>query len=152
MIAYNINSVCNLYQTFKLHILNNLLNIYIVNLCNLGKGLVSMSRRIQRHPIIDVQNFDDLQGSGERVVTFYFEGHKICAIAGDTIASALIANGFDVFGLTEKDHPRGLFCAIGKCSACLVEVDGIPNIRACITPVSEGMKVSMQKGRGKPIW
>uniref|UniRef100_A0A7V4KC35 (2Fe-2S)-binding protein n=1 Tax=Fervidobacterium pennivorans TaxID=93466 RepID=A0A7V4KC35_FERPE len=101
--------------------------------------------RIKEHPILSVP-------SEKTYLTFYFEGQIVYATSEDTIASALIANGFDVFGFTEHNHPRGFFCAIGKCSACLVEVDGIPNVRACITPVREGMHVKMQVGRGKPKW
>lgn len=108
----------------------------------MGKAL-----RIYQHPIIEVSI-----PAEKEYVKFLFEGKVIQATVEDTIASALIANGFDIFGLTEHNHPRGFFCAIGKCSACLVEVDGIPNIRACITPVREGMNVRMQTGRGKPVW
>jgi sarcosine oxidase subunit alpha len=102
-------------------------------------------RRLKEHPILGA-NTDSTE------VFFYFEGRKICGTTNDTIASALIANGIDVFGFTEHNHPRGFFCAIGKCSACLVEVDGISNVRACITPIREGMNVKMQAGRGKPRW
>ncbi|AMW32567.1 2Fe-2S iron-sulfur cluster binding domain-containing protein [Fervidobacterium changbaicum] len=101
--------------------------------------------RIKDHPILNVP-------TEKNYVTFYFEDQPVCGTADDTIASALIANGFDVFGFTEHNHPRGFFCAIGKCSACLVEVDGVPNVRACITPIREGMRVKMQRGRGKPKW
>lgn len=103
--------------------------------------------RISKHPIIDIGTTEEKQ-----YVTFFFEDQPICALVEDTIASALIANGFDIFGFTEHNHPRGFFCAIGKCSACLVEVDGIPNVRACITSVREGMKVRRQVGKGKPVW
>lgn len=115
---------------------------------------MSLYRRIERHPIFNQKSSKNTGGSSleKEVVMFHFENNQICALPTDTIASALIANGFDVFGFTEHGHPRGLFCAIGKCSACLVEVDGVPNVRACITPVKDGMRVKMQKGRGKPVW
>ncbi|MGQ9856021.1 MAG: (2Fe-2S)-binding protein [Fervidobacterium sp.] len=103
--------------------------------------------RVKTHPVIEIT-----KGGEERFVTFFFESTPIKACTTDTIANALIANGIDIFGFTEHGHPRGFFCAIGKCSACLVEVDGIPNVRACITPVREGMKVNRQVGRGKPKW
>jgi sarcosine oxidase subunit alpha len=108
---------------------------------------MSRGSRIVKHPIINVEDPEK-----KPHVTFYFEDQAICAFPDDTVASALIANGIDIFGFTEHNHPRGFFCAIGKCSACLVEIDGIPNIRACITPVREGMRVKRQAGRGKPIW
>ena len=101
-------------------------------------------RRIKEHPILDFPQGD--------WVTIYFEGIPIKAKKNDTIASALIANGIDIFGFTEKGRPRGFFCAIGKCSSCLVVVDGVPNVRACITRVRDGMKVERQHGRGKVTW
>src|SRR5439155_11232919 len=41
-------------------------------------------------------------------------------------------------------RPRGYFCGTGKCANCLVRVDGVPNARACVTPVRDGMKVETQ--------
>ena len=98
-------------------------------------------RRIKSHPILDFKS--------KKKIKFYFEGKEMTAYEGDTIASALIANGIDIFGYTpKKGRPRGLFCCIGKCSSCLVIVNGIPNVRACITPVEEGMIVRKQIGKG----
>jgi len=45
-------------------------------------------------------------------------------------------------------RPRGFFCAIGKCSSCLMKVNGIPNVRTCVTELEEGMKIETQKGKG----
>jgi len=68
---------------------------------------------------------------------------------GDTIASALVANGVKVFRESIKLHrPRGFYCAIGNCSSCLMTVDGVPNIRTCITPLKEGMHIERIKGKG----
>ncbi len=103
-----------------------------------------MQRRIKSHPILEFE--------GEETITFYFEGMPLKAKPSDTIASALIANGIDIFGWTEKGRARGFFCAIGKCSSCLVVVNGTPNVRACITKVKDGMRVERQIGRGAPIW
>jgi predicted molibdopterin-dependent oxidoreductase YjgC len=45
-----------------------------------------------------------------------------------------------VFRHTRKYHEsRGFFCGIGHCTDCIMEVDGIPNVRTCITPVQPGM-------------
>lgn len=107
--------------------------------------------RLTEHPILDVKKVASSEGVG-KVVKFYFEDREIHALSSDTIASALIANGVDVFGVTEHGLPRGFFCAIGKCSSCLVEVDGVPNVRSCITPVREGMRVRKQVGRGRVSW
>ncbi|HOA64593.1 MAG TPA: (2Fe-2S)-binding protein [Coprothermobacter proteolyticus] len=100
-----------------------------------------MSRRIQEHPILEFPSTKE--------VTIFFEGRQIIAHEGDTVASALIANGIDVLRESMNLHrPRGLFCAIGNCSSCLMVINGVPNTRACITPVTEGMTVERQRDKG----
>jgi len=96
--------------------------------------------RLSEHPIL---NFERIRG---KEVTIYFEGKPIKAHEGETIAMALYAAGVKTFQHSiEKHRPRGLFCAIGKCSSCLMKVNGIPNIRTCITLVEEGMQIERQK-------
>ena len=75
-------------------------------------------------------------------VTFQWEGRPVTGYAGDTIASALYAAGTRVFSRSFKYHrPRGLMCCSGQCPNCMVEVDGEPTVRACMTPVKQGMDV-----------
>ena len=63
----------------------------------------------------------------------------------DCIASALHAQGVKILTKSLKyDLPRGFFCGIGKCSSCLMRVNGIPNVRTCIAPLKQGIKVEMQ--------
>ena len=67
------------------------------------------------------------------------------ALEGDTVGSALAASDVDVLSRSFKYHrPRGLLCCSGRCPNCLVDVDGTPNVRACVTPVQEGMQVRSQ--------
>jgi len=78
-------------------------------------------------------------------VHFTFDGRRHAAVGGDTIASALVADGVDVLSRSFKYHrPRGVLCASGRCPNCLVEVDGLPNARACVTPLQDGMRVRSQ--------
>lgn len=80
-------------------------------------------------------------------VTFHFEGRPIEAYANETVAAALYANGLRIFSRSMKYHrPRGFFCAIGRCSACMMTIDGVPNVRTCMVNVKEGMNVSRQNG------
>ncbi|UCB58561.1 MAG: FAD-dependent oxidoreductase [Thermoplasmatales archaeon] len=66
-------------------------------------------------------------------------------LKGDSIASALHAQGIKTLTKSLRyDLPRGFFCGIGKCSSCLMRVNGIPNIRTCIAPLLEGVKVEIQ--------
>ncbi|MCR4427963.1 MAG: (2Fe-2S)-binding protein [Caldiserica bacterium] len=98
-------------------------------------------RRISIHPIL---NFPP-----KNKVKFLFEGKELEGYEGEPIAAALVANGFFKMRESANLHrPRGFFCAIGNCSSCLMVVDGKPNIRTCITPLKEGMKVEIQKDKG----
>jgi len=86
----------------------------------------------------------------KKKVKIYVDDKEMEAYEGEMVASALLANGKKMFRLTKKEkRPRGVFCAIGRCTDCVMIVDSIPNIRTCITPVKEGMKIDTQKGCGK---
>ena len=99
-----------------------------------------MGTRIEEHPILGVQE----KG---RSVKFTFDGKEIEGYEGEPIAVALKASGLMVHRYTMKEHkPRGIFCAIGRCTDCVMVVDGIPNVRTCITPLKEGMDVRTQYG------
>jgi len=64
---------------------------------------------------------------------------------GDTIASALHAEGVKTLSTSLKyNNPRGFFCGIGKCSSCLMRVNNIPNVRTCIAPLKENVRVEIQ--------
>jgi sarcosine oxidase, subunit alpha len=76
---------------------------------------------------------------------FWFHKRQVEANPGDTIAAALYRNGQRIFSRSFKYHrPRGLLCVSGKCPNCLMNVDGLPNIRTCMLPVRDGMKVKAQ--------
>lgn len=99
-----------------------------------------MAQRIALHPILGVPE----KG---RPVKFTFDGKTLEGYEGEPIAVALKANGVMVHRYTKKGHqPRGIFCAIGRCTDCVMVVNGEPNIRTCITPLKEGMKVETQYG------
>jgi predicted molibdopterin-dependent oxidoreductase YjgC len=77
-------------------------------------------------------------------VTISVDGVPVKAYLGETIAGALLANGQRAWRHTEGGETRGLFCGMGICFDCLVTVDGEPHVRACITPVVEGMVVETE--------
>ncbi len=81
---------------------------------------------------------------GERL-TLHFEGNDVPACTGESVAVALFASGERVLSRSIKYHrPRGFFCLAGHCGACLMRIDGKPNVRACKTPVKDGMRVERQ--------
>jgi len=84
-----------------------------------------------------------------REVGLTFHGASVRGFEGDTIASALFGEGQRIFSRSFKYHrPRGLLCCQGTCPNCMLTVDGTPNVRACVTPVTEGMRVEAQNVRG----
>src|SRR5229473_3247811 len=88
-----------------------------------------------------------------RAITFSFEGRRIAACEGDSVAAALFASGVRIFTRSFKYHrPRGLLCCAGRCPNCLMNVDGAPNVRACVTPVREGMRVQHQNAWPSLQW
>ena len=75
-------------------------------------------------------------------LTVKVDGEPVPAFAGESVATVLLAMGWRTFRHTDRNHaPRGLFCGMGVCFDCLVTVDGIENVRACMTPVQEGMEI-----------
>ena len=97
--------------------------------------------RIERHPIL---TFD----RGSRV-RFTFDGRELEAFSHETVAAALLANGVPVLRHSVGElRPRGFFCGIGRCASCSMIVNGIPDVRACVTLVEEGMVVETQHGLG----
>lgn len=99
-----------------------------------------MEGRIKEHPILGIVE----KG---RLVKFTFDGNEMEGCEGEPIAAALKAAGVKVHRYTKKEHePRGIFCAIGRCTDCVMVVDGVPNVRTCITPLRAGMEVKTQYG------
>jgi sarcosine oxidase, subunit alpha len=94
--------------------------------------------RILEHPI--------LAAPGPADVPFTWQGEALLARPGETIASALFANGIRTFGHHPKDGaPQGIFCANGQCAQCSVVADGLP-VKSCMVVVRPGMQVQPLDG------
>jgi predicted molibdopterin-dependent oxidoreductase YjgC len=79
----------------------------------------------------------------------FVDGAEVRAYEGESIAAALVASGRPFTRWTARTgEPRGYFCGMGVCQDCLLTVDGLPNVRACVTPAREGMRVESQRGLG----
>ena len=77
------------------------------------------------------------------------DGEPLDARAGEPVAATLLAHGHRICRTTVRTgEPRGVFCAIGLCGDCAMQIDGIPGVRACVTPVRDGMRVETQHGLG----
>ena len=77
------------------------------------------------------------------------DGEAVPAYEGESLAAALLAAGRRFTRWTARaGEPRGYFCGMGACHDCLLTVDGRPNVRACMTPVREGLVAETQRGLG----
>lgn len=78
-----------------------------------------------------------------RAIQLKVDGQLIPAYEGETVAAALLAAGRRIFRhRVPGGDPKGIFCGIGMCFDCLVTVDGTRIVRACVTPVRDGMQVT----------
>jgi len=94
-----------------------------------------------------------LSGGGaidrERRLTFTFDGRTFTGHPGDTLASALLANGVRLVGRSFKYHrPRGILTAGSEEPNALVGLgEGAryePNTRATMTPLTDGLVAHSQ--------
>ncbi len=85
----------------------------------------------------------------EQSVSFSFEGRHYRAYKGDTIASALIANGQWLMSRSFKYHrPRSVLTMAGQDANTLVQLASDPNVLADRTPVTDAMRVEGQNYAG----
>src|SRR5579875_1083523 len=82
-------------------------------------------------------------------VTFTFDGVTMRARHGWTIGAALLAGGVTSWRATRsRGRPRGLFCGIGACFDCLVDVGDEHAVRACLVQVRDGDEVRASRSVG----
>ncbi|HEX3815476.1 MAG TPA: (2Fe-2S)-binding protein [Mycobacteriales bacterium] len=82
---------------------------------------------------------------------FTFDGRPLTAPPGATVAGALLGAGILSWRRTRAGgRPRGLFCGIGTCYDCLVDVGAERAVRACLTPLYDGDSVRTSDSRGGP--
>lgn len=85
-----------------------------------------------------------------RTARFTIDGRSLTAIEGDTVASAMLANGMHLAGRSFKYHrPRGILTAGPEEPNALLDVSRDaarrqPNVRATVQEVFDGMKIGTQ--------
>ena len=85
-----------------------------------------------------------------RTARFTFDGKPYTGVAGDTLASALLANGVHLFGRSFKYHrPRGVLAAGSEEPNALVTVSRdaarkTPNVRATVQELYDGLDAISQ--------
>jgi hypothetical protein len=99
------------------------------------------SNRVLSHAVLGAD-------SSANEVEIFLDGKPLKAREGEPVMAALVAAGVKVFRHTAKGSPRRMFCGIGRCTDCVMKVDGVPGVRTCVTRVHAGMKVERQEGIG----
>jgi len=80
---------------------------------------------------------------GKRL-TLRVNGKPVTAFAGETLFAVLLAEGIRTLrhpSENSTEAARGGFCGMGVCQECRVTIDGVPDRRACMTEVRQGMEV-----------
>src|SRR3546814_1580666 len=85
-----------------------------------------------------------------RPLAFTFDGKGYSGFAGDTLASALLASGVDLYGRSFKYHrPRGLFSAgVEEPNALVTLRSGAraePNTRATVAELFDGLEARSEE-------
>jgi NADPH-dependent 2,4-dienoyl-CoA reductase/sulfur reductase-like enzyme len=104
-----------------------------------GTALVTDSLRVQGATL------------GTDSVAIDFHGRTIRGRPGETLAAALTAAGERDLRETKAGERRGLFCGMGVCQECLVEIDGRANQRACMTKLDGPCSVRRQSHLSAPV-
>jgi len=100
------------------------------------------ARRVVEHPLLG-----PLPDAAS--ITFTLDGRPCSGRAGEPILAALLADGIRVCRtMPRTGEARGGFCLVGRCSDCLMVVDGVPNVRTCLTSLAVGMRIETQRGQG----
>lgn len=81
---------------------------------------------------------------------FTWNGAPLEARPGDSIAAALTAAGVRKLGRGCAGQDRAMFCGMGVCQDCAVQVDGQLGQLACMTKVTPGMTVCAQDDLATP--
>lgn len=94
--------------------------------------------RLYKHPVLPIEERPTFR--------FYWNDLELTAREGETIASALFANGIRIFNYHQKDGaPQGIFCANGQCAQCLVLADNFP-VKSCMELIKPGMRIRPVSG------
>ena len=88
----------------------------------------------------------------KRKISFTFDGTSYSGYAGDTLASALLANGVHLVGRSFKYHrPRGILSAGSEEPNALIRLGkgayAEPNLRATQIEIFDGLYAESQKPR-----
>lgn len=104
-----------------------------------------MTKRVTDHPVLGkLENIKE--------VTFTYDGKTYQGYETESVAAALLANDVRTLRHHEDDNePRGIYCNIGHCFECRVTINEKSDVRACLTPLEEGMNITSGKKLPNPV-
>ena len=80
-------------------------------------------------------------------ISIVVDGQLHQVAEGISIAAALMSVQQRAWRMTRHgQQPRGVFCGIGVCFDCLVTVNGVANVRACLDLVQPNDVITTQVG------
>ncbi len=107
-----------------------------------------LDKNSAHQPLINCMRLANINGlylDRNKTISFLFNGQLYQGYEGDTIASALVANGIKIISRSFKYHrPRGIMSMAGQDGNTLVQVGDEPNVRADTRNIEEGMIVTAQ--------
>lgn len=74
------------------------------------------------------------------VLRLQVNGRPVEVAAGASVAAA-VATHEGAFRRSRSGQPRAPLCGMGVCFECRVRIDGVAQLRACMTLAREGMQV-----------
>ena len=83
-------------------------------------------------------------------VCFHLDGEGVSCPQGLSLAAAIMHLGRGSLRISpRRSRPRSVFCGMGLCHDCAVAVNGRSGVRACCTPIEDGMIVETRAEPGK---
>jgi hypothetical protein len=80
-------------------------------------------------------------------ISITIDGVQHQVAEGISVAAALLSVQQRSWRITRHNQqPRGVFCGIGVCFDCLVTVNGVANIRACLDVIQPNDIITTQTG------
>ena len=74
-------------------------------------------------------------------IAFTLDGVACEGRAGDTLMTAILSHTDSLRRSEFRGQPRAGFCQMGACQDCWVRLDSGERLRACGTPLVEGMRI-----------
>ena len=92
-------------------------------------------------PVDDGAQFVRVAERERDAIAFTLDGRAAHALAGDTVLTAILVAQRRVRVSEFSGKPRAGFCLIGACQDCWVRTEAGARVRACSTPIADGMRI-----------